>query len=97
MISTSTVIERAPMPTAIVSMGNAAIIAWTFSLFTAAAGPCSLYVEPLLPHMVISYGNISYFMDETTTAPSADNAAAWVDSKEMATRAAAKIMEEATA
>jgi len=48
------------MPTAIVSMGNAAIIAWTFSLFTAAAGPCSLYVEPLLPHMVISYGNISY-------------------------------------
>ena len=36
-------------------------------------------------------------MDETSTAPSADNAAAWVDSKEMATRAAAKIMEEATA
>jgi hypothetical protein len=35
-------VERAPIPTAIASIGKAAIIAWTFSLFTAAAGPCSL-------------------------------------------------------
>ncbi len=35
-------VERAPIPTAIASIGKAAVIAWTFSLFTAAAGPCSL-------------------------------------------------------
>jgi hypothetical protein len=60
---------------------------WPLQLVRRTPAPAHGYI--LWKHLI--------FMDETTTAPSADNAAAWVDSKEMATRAAAKIMEEATA